>query len=328
MAQRRRDLYELLGVPRDADAEAIRKAYRRLARRFHPDVNPGDEKAEERFKEVSEAYAVLCDPEKRRDYDEFGEVSLESGFDREAARRAREAFGQRFGGAGPGGFDFEPGGQAYSFGDIDDLLSGFFGGGGSGRRGGGGVFRRPGADVETELELDFLEAARGTEKRLTLPRPTAEGGTRTETVTVRIPPGVDSGGRIRISGKGGEGHGGAPAGDLYARIRVRPHPVFRREGRDLYVNVPVTVSEAALGARVEVPTLEGRATVTVPPGTDSGARLRLRGKGIPGVGSLPAGDLYAVIQIRVPRNLDEEGREAVERLKPYEPAEPRKGLVS
>jgi len=328
MAQRRRDLYEVLGVPRDADAEAIRKAYRRLARRFHPDVNPGDAKAEERFKEVSEAYAALSDPEKRRDYDEFGEVSLESGFDREAARRAREAFGERFGGAGAAGFDFEPGGQAYSFGDIDDLLSGLFGGRGRRSGGGGRMFRRPGHDVETELELDFLEAARGTEKRLSLPRPTADGGTRTETVTVRIPPGVDTGGRIRIGGKGGEGQGGAPAGDLYARIRVRPHPVFRREGRDLYVNVPVTVSEATRGARVEVPTLEGRATVTVPPGTDSGARLRLRGKGIPGAGSLPAGDLYAVIQVRVPRHLDEEGRKALETLERYEPAEPRKGLVS
>lgn len=322
MARGSRDLYAILGVPREADEGAIRKAYRSLARRYHPDVNPGDRQAEERFKEISEVYAVLSDPEKRRDYDEFGEVSLEAGFDREAARRMRETFGARFGGPG-GGF----GGQGFQFGDIDDLLAGFFGGRG-GRGAGGPGFALRGPDVEAELELDFLEAARGTEKRISLARPTAQGGMRSDSVTVRIPPGVDEGGRIRIAGKGGEGSGGGPPGDLYARIRVRPHPVFRREGRDLFVTVPVTVSEATLGARVEVPTLEGRASVTVPPGTDGGARLRLRGKGIRGPRGGAPGDLYALIQIRVPRELDAEGLAALKTLERFEPADPRKGLGS
>jgi len=312
MARGSRDLYAVLGVPREADDGVIRKAYRSLARRHHPDVNPGDREAEERFKEISEAYAVLSDPEKRRDYDEFGEVSLEAGFDREAARRMRETFGARFGGA-PGG----AGGERFQFGDIDDLLAGFFGGRGGRAPGQGFALRGP--DVEAELELDFLEAARGTEKRLRLAH---------DSVTVRIPPGVDEGGRIRIPGKGGEGSGGGPPGDLYARIRVRPHPVFRREGRDLFVTVPVTVSEATLGARVEVPTLEGRASVTVPPGTDGGARLRLRGKGIPGPRGGAPGDLYALIQICVPRDLDDEGRAALKTLERFEPADPRKGLGS
>jgi DnaJ-class molecular chaperone len=180
--------------------------------------------------------------------------------------------------------------------------------------------------VESELELEFVEAALGVEKRLVVPRHGAEG-VRHETLTVRIPPGVEDGQRIRIPGKGGEGVGGAKPGDLYARVRVRPHPFFAREGKDVSVQVPVTVSEAALGAKIEVPTLEGRATVTIPPGTDGGARLRLRGKGVPAPRG-PRGDLYVVVQIRVPKDLDHEGRAAVERLKRFEPEDPRKGLFS
>ncbi len=308
-------------MPREAESEAIRKAYRHLARQYHPDVNPGDQAAEDRFKQVSEAYSVLSDDQRRRDYDEFGEVSLESGFDREAAQRAREAFGARFGAGGEPGFA----GEAYSYGDLDDMLSHLFGRAG---RGGGEAagFALRGADLESELELEFLEAARGTQKQLALARPDAQGGVVRENVTVRIPPGVDSGGRIRVPGKGSPGIGGGPPGDLYAKLRVRPHPVFRRDGRDLSVTLPVTVSEATLGAKVEIPTLDGKATVTVPPGTDGGARLRLRGKGIPGVGSAPAGDLYAVVQIRVPRELDDRGREAVAELARFEPEDPRGGL--
>lgn len=325
--EKRRNLYEVLGVPKDADAETLRKAYRKLARQFHPDVNPGDSAAEERFKEVSEAYGVLSDEEKRRNYDEFGEVSLEGGFDAEAARRAREAFGARFGadeGArgfeGFGGFE----GQAFEYGDLDDLLGGLFGGRRGRPRQGGGI---PGQDVHATLELDFLEAARGGEKRLQLARP-GPGGASAETVTVRIPPGVGDGGRIRIPGKGAPGLGGAPPGDLWATIRVRPHPVFRREGRDLYLDVPVTVGEAVKGARIEVPTLDGRATVTVPAGTDSGTRLRLRGKGIPDPKGGAAGDQYVVVQIRVPKNLDESALASVDELSRFDPVKLREGLFS
>ena len=312
----RKDPYEVLGVGRDADLDAIRKSYRKLARQFHPDVNPGDAEAEERFKEISVAYDVLSDPERRRNYDEFGEIALELGFDAEEARKRRDAFRSRFGeGARPEGGDY---GEQFHFGDIDDLLGQFFSGRGRTGAPREGDMRFRGADLHAELELDFVDAARGGEKRLTLSRPTASGGAAPETVTVRIPAGVDEGGRLRVPGKGAPGVGGGPPGDLWVGLRVRPHPIFRREGRDLSLDVPVQVREAILGAKIEVPTLEGRVTLTVPPGTHSGTRLRLRGKGIADPAGGPPGDLFARIQIRVPRNLDDETREALERLAPFE----------
>ena len=300
-----RDLYKVLGVARDVDADALKKAYRKLARRHHPDVNPGDKAAEEKFKEISEAYDVLSDATKRRNYDEFGEVSLQGGFDAEQARRAREAFGARFGGGGgPGaGYGAYTSEEPFEFGDLDDLL-GRFGFGGRGASGRAAGLR--GSDLEASLELDFLEAAKGGEKRLSLALPGEDGRPKMQTLTVRIPPGVADGGRIRLRGKGAPGLGGGPAGDLWATVRVRPHPVFRREGRDVFVDVPVTIVEAIRGAKIEVPTLDGRATVTVPPGTDSGKKLRLRGKGIPDPAGGAPGDLYVVIQIRVPKQLDPE----------------------
>jgi curved DNA-binding protein len=321
VAERRaQDLYATLGVARDADDETIRKAYRQLARRHHPDVNPDDPKAEERFKEISQAYAVLSDAEKRRAYDEFGEVALEGGFDAEAARRSREAFGARFGRGGGGFSGF--GGESFGFGNLDDLMAEFMG-----QRGGGGMpRRRRGADLEAELELDFAEAARGGEHRLTISRPTAEGGVRRETVAVRIPPGVANGGRIRLRGKGAESPGGAPAGDLIAKIRVRPHPIFRRKGRDLYLDLPISVGEATLGARIEVPTLDGLVTVTIPPGTDSGSKLRLGGKGVPHPKGGAPGDLYAVVQIRVPRDLGDDAAAKLRELAEFDPPDLRKGL--
>jgi DnaJ-class molecular chaperone len=318
----KQDLYATLGVARDSDDETIRKAYRKLARRYHPDVNPGDSEAEERFKEISEAYALLSSPEKRRAYDEFGEISLEGGFDPEAARRAREAFGARFGGGGDFAGFGAPRGESFGFGNADDLFSDLFS-----RRGwSGGPRARRGADLQAELMLDFLDAARGGEHRLTLARPTAEGGLRHETVTVRIPPGVADGGSIRLRGKGAEGRGDAPAGDLIAHIRVKPHPHFRRESRNLHVDLPLSVREATLGAEVEVPTLEGRVTVSVPPGTDSGTKLRLRGKGVADPSGGPPGDLYVNVQIRVPRNLDEAAAAKVEALSPFDPPDLRKDL--
>jgi len=316
--KKRPDLYEVLGVARGADADAIKAAYRKLARKLHPDVNPEDASAEERFKEVSEAYAVLSDAERRRDYDEFGEVSLEGGFDAEKAREAQRAFGGAGHPFGGGGF----GAGGFGSGDLDDLLGQMFGGG---RARGRGMGIR-GHDLEAALELDFLEAARGTEKRLTLKVPDERGVPRAQTVQVRIPAGVADGGRIRLRGKGGRGIGGGPPGDLHAVIKVRPHPVFHREGRDLHLDLPVTVQEAVAGARVEVPTLEGRATVTVPPGTDGGQRLRLRGKGIPNPGGGSPGDLYATVRIRVPKQLDEKAREGLAALARCDPEDPRADL--
>ena len=316
MAERAQNLYETLGVARDADADALRKAYRKLAKKFHPDANPDDKAAEERFKEISRAYDVLSDPEKRRAYDEFGDIALQAGFDANAARRAQADFGQAFRGTHGPGFDFEFG----ESGGMDDLLGRMFGGGARGR---GGRFGRDmrGADVEAELELEFLEAAHGGEKKLTLSF--AGGG---ETVTVRIPRGVADGGRIRLPGKGGPGVGNGPRGDLYATIRVRPHPFFRRDGRDVLVDVPISVSEAIRGAQIEVPTLDGRATVAVPPGTDSGRKLRLRGKGVPDPGGGPAGDLYVVVQIRVPKQLGDAALAHVDALAEHEAKDLRDGL--
>jgi curved DNA-binding protein len=321
----KQDLYEVLGVSRDADAKTIKKAYRKLARQYHPDVNPGDAAAEERFKRISEANAVLSDPEKRRNYDEFGETSLEGGFDADAARRAREAFGARFGTGGRDegfpGF----GGQSFGFdfGNLEDLLGRSFGGRGPGR---GQARRFRGEDIQASLELDFLEAARGGEKRLTITRPTESGAPVTETVNVRIPPGVADGGRIRLPQKGAPGLGGGPPGDLWATIRVRPHPVFRREGRSLHLEVPISIGEAIRGAKIEIPTLEGRATVTVPPGTDSGRKLRLRGKGIADPGGGPSGDLFVTVQIRVPRDLSDEAAKRVDELAAFDPPDLREEL--
>ncbi len=311
----RKDLYAVLGVTRDADAETIRTAYRKLARQHHPDVNPGDAHAEERFKQVSEAYSVLSDAEKRRNYDEFGDIALESGFDAEAARRARERFGARFG-RGPGA-SFAS--EEFEFGDLDDLLGRAFAGRG---RGAAPPFPLRGADLEAALELDFLEAVRGGERQLVLPRP----GAGSETVTVRIPAGVGEGGRIRIPGKGAPGRGGGPPGDLWATIHVRPHPVFRREGRDVSLDLPITVAEAVRGAKVEIPTLTGRATVTIPPGTDGGRRLRLTGKGVPDPSGGAPGDLYVVVRIRVPKGLDEAALRSLGELERFDAADPRQEL--
>lgn len=314
------NLYDILGVAREADRDTIRKAYRKLARQCHPDLNPDDKAAEERFKDISRAWDVLGDEEKRRDYDEFGEVSLEAGFDADEAREAREAFGARFGsGAQPGG----PHSQEFHFGDLDDLLGGLFGGGAGGRE-----VRLRGADLEARLELDFLEAVRGGEKRLTVTRPQPDGTAATETLTVRIPPGVDTGGKLRLAGKGAPGIGGGPPGDLHVRLRVQPHRVFQRDGDDLTLELPISVREAILGTRVDVPTLDGRATLTIPPGTQSGTRLRMRGKGIARPGADAPGDLLARVQIRVPRELDDEAKEALETLRRFEDPEIRKGLFS
>jgi curved DNA-binding protein len=317
----KKNLYEILGVAPDADADTIRDAYRKLARQYHPDVNPGDAASEERFKEISQAYATLSDAEKRSQYDEFGEVALEGGFDAEAARRAREGFGARFGGGGAPHFAGE-----FSFGDLDDLLGGAF------SRAGDPSARwqpRParGPDLHASIALDFLDAALGGEQRVSIARPSADGSVKQERLSVRIPPGVADGGRIRLAGKGGE-HPGARAGDLYLDVRVRPHRFFRREGRDVHLEVPISFREAALGARVEIPTLDGRATVTIPPGTRGGSKLRLRGKGIPTAGKSTPGDLIATVQIEVPRELDEQGRQAVESLGAYDPPNLREELFS
>lgn len=320
------DPYRVLGVSRDASTDEIKKVYRRLARETHPDLNPGDAKAEARFKEVSVAYEILSDEQKRRAFDEFGEISLEAGFDADAARAQREAFSSRFGETGAGG-GF---GGDFSFGGLDDFLRQFQGGrpGEGGRRSGGPGgpgFRMRGADTEASMSLDFVDAALGGERKISIARPGPDGRLAEESITVRIPPGVTDGGRLRIPGKGGAGIGGGPPGDLWVSVRVNPHPVFRRNGRNLELDLPLTLPEAVKGARVEVPTLEGRATLTVPPGTSSGARLRMRGAGIPGSGDRSAGDLIARIEVIVPKP-EQAGDELLGALDGLEMENPRKGL--
>jgi curved DNA-binding protein len=301
------DYYETLGVSRDASADDIRAAYRTLARQHHPDVNkePG---AEDRFKEISEAYEVLRDPEKRAQYDRFG---------------SNWSAGQDVSGAG--GFEgFRPAGGGFEdvrvkFGDgsgFSDFFEGMFGtrSRGAGRRrsafDGVEAFSMRGSDQEAVLELSLQEAARGGKRRITL------GNGRD--FEVDIPPGVRDGQRIRLSGEGGAGTADGPAGDLFLRVRVRPDKRFRIDGRDVYVDLPVTPSEAALGAEVTVQTLDGTARVKVPPGSSSGRKLRLRGQGLGG------GDLYAVVQIHVPKKLSDRERELFDELAQTSNFDPRR----
>jgi curved DNA-binding protein len=310
-----RDYYETLGVPRDASEADIRRAYRKLARENHPDVNK-DPGAEDRFKEISEAYEVLRDPEKRERYDRFG-ANWRSGQDVSDAEgfRGRGGGGQGFEGFEGVQFDFGGGGfGGAGDGEFSDFFEQLFGGRGRGGRGarGGGFdgFSSRGADTEAVLELSLEEAARGGPRKITL------GDGRDYEVT--IPPGVRDGQRIRLAGEGGRGAAGGPAGDLLLRIRLRPHPRFRVEGSDLHTDVAVAPWEAALGARVEVPTLTGSAKVAVPPGSSCGRRLRLRGQG------LGDGDLYARVKIVVPKKLSGEERELFERLAEVSDFDPRR----
>jgi curved DNA-binding protein len=306
MAVAFRDYYDVLGVPRDASNEDIRGAYRKLARQYHPDVNK-EEGAEDRFKEVAEAYEVLRDDEKRRAYDRFGQ-NWKAGQDVSAA--------QGFSG---GARRPEGGGVRFDFGDGDDFsdfFEGLFGAraGGSRRGAGSNGFAGRGGDQEATLELTLEEAARGGKRSLSL----ADG----REYEVNIPKGVRDGQRIRLAGEGGRGPGGGPAGDLHLRVRLKPHPRFEVDGRDLYTELPVTAWEAALGATVKVPTLDGSAKVKVPAGSSCGRRLRLRGQGLPGPKGQD-GDLYATVEIEMPEKLTSDERKAYERLSKVSKFNPR-----
>jgi molecular chaperone DnaJ len=343
-----RDYYEVLGVERDADAATIKKAYRKLALRFHPDKNPGDAAAEERFKEAAEAYAVLSDPDKRARFDRYGHAGLggQSGFQ---------------------GFDPD------TFGDFSDILGDLFGLGGifgGGRRRG----TRRGADLRYDLEIEFEEAVRGLQTKIQVPRHSVcdhcrgsggeppdgvatcadcggrgqvayqqgfftiartcarcqgagrvvreactacsgAGRVRDErTIELRIPAGVAEGTRMRIAGEGEAGGPGATPGDLYVILHVRPHERFTRDDRDLVLELPVSFAKAALGARIEVPTLDGTETVEIPAGVQSGTVLRLRGKGVPSLDGRRTGDQRIEVRVRTPERLSAEQRELFEKL--------------
>ena len=397
MATATKDYYGALGVKKSASTEDIRKAFRKLARKYHPDVNPGDKAAEEKFKQISEANDVLSDPKKRKMYDQVGFYS-----DNIDAATA-EAYA-RGGGAGVGGFPGQDRGQAqgvpFDFGGFDfsdggeagagrgssfrDIFSNIFGGGG---RGGFGVEveqPEPGTDLEYQVKVPFWDAIRGTVMRLNISRrdvcsnchghgfiegsgtcpqcggkgqitqtagrmkfnvqcPRCHGtgknvsvcsvcggeGTveRTEPLEVRIKAGTRDGQRIRIAGKGNAGTMGAPAGDLYIIVRTGEHPVFRREGDDIHVAVPVTVTEAALGAKIEVPTIDGRSLLRIPPGTESGQKLRLREKGVPSATHEGArGDEIVEVKIVAPFPKDERSREILREFAKLNPEDPRAEL--
>lgn len=293
------DFYAVLGVPKSAEADAIKKAYRKLARDLHPDKNPGNKDAETRFKAVNRAYETLHDPKKRALYDEFGEEALREGFDAEKARAYR-AWQSQGGASG-----FRGGAPAGAGVNLEDLFSGRVGGGGFDGVDLGDLFGRPrrrgpmkGQDFEQEITVDFETAVRGT----TLQLRRADGA---DVVSVRVPPGADDGSRVRIPGQGGPSPSGGPSGDLVLVIHVRPHALFKREGDDLHIDVPINVSEAVKGTRVRVPTFEGAVSVKVPSGTQSGTLLRVRGKGVERKGR-PKGDLYVRLMVHVPQPRNQE----------------------
>lgn len=315
-----RDFYEVLGVGRDADPSEIQRAYRKEARRHHPDVNK-DPAAEERFKELSEAYDVLSDPDQRKRYDAFGEDFRRVPPDVDPAdwrqSRSYAGAGSRRGGAGgaTGGAGYSGGVRFTDFGDdidLEDLLGGMFGG-----RRGAGWGRVQGSDQETEVEITVEEAYHGTQRTLTISGP--EGS---RSVDVTIPAGVVDGQRIRLQGQGGQGVGGAQPGDLYLVVRIAAHPRYRVSGRNLQVLLPLTPWEAALGASVDIDTPGGPATVKVPAGTSSGRRLRLKGRGLPNRRGTP-GDLLAEAQIKVPPSLTPEERRLFEELGKVSDFDPR-----
>ncbi|QXJ22563.1 DnaJ domain-containing protein [Actinomadura graeca] len=314
----RRDLYEVLGVGRDADQDEIQRAYRKLVRRYHPDVNK-DPGAEDTFKDVSEAYAVLSDPEARRRYDAFGHDfrQVPPDVDPEQYARSRSRAGARSAGEARGGggqwrtsdgFGTAAGGAGGI--DFEDLFGGMFDG--RGRRSWGPV---QGADQEAELTLSVEEAYHGGRRTITL------GGGRRLDVT--IPPGVTDGQRIRLSGQGGRGGHGAQPGDLYLIVRIAEHPRYRVEGRDLHTYLPLAPWEAALGATVAIGTPGGEAKLKVPPGTSTGRRLRLRGRGMPNPRGTP-GDLFAEVRIMVPPEPAEEERRLFEQLAAASRFDPRR----
>jgi molecular chaperone DnaJ len=342
----KRDYYEVLGLPRNASEQEVKSAYRQLALKNHPDRNPGDAEAEERFKEAAEAYGVLGDPEKRRRYDTYGHAGV----------------------GGAGGVGFDP----TIFADFSDILGDFFGFGDLfGRRRG----PRRGADLRYNLEISFEEAAFGTETQIKIPRaeaceecsgsgaapgtepstcPTCRGAgqvtfqqgffsvarscshcrgtgrivteqcktcrgeghvTNERTLQIKVPPGVDAGSQLRISGEGEAGPLGGPSGDLYVVLRVQDHPLFRRDGTHLFCEIPVSFPQATLGATLDIPTLEGgKAKLSVPEGTQSGSVIRLRGEGVPQLGGRGRGDLHVLVRVEVPTRLNAEQRKLVQQL--------------
>lgn len=350
-----KDYYKILGVSKGADPKAIKQAYRRLAQKYHPDKNPGKDAAE-RFREVNEAYEVLSDPEKRRRYDALGadwQRYAREGFAgfRPGAERDFGGFRVHFGGGRPGGADLGEFSEFFKafFGDLG-LRADPFEEVGFGRRGPFTRGRARGArgqDLETPVEITLEEAYRGTRRTFELQReePCAVcggsgtlgreacgscGGTGTvprhRRIEVKIPPGVRDGSRVRVAGEGGVGTGGEPSGDLYLSVKVAPHPIFERREDDLHAEIPITVSEAALGAEIEVPTLRGKVSMKIPPETSSGKTFRLPGYGMPRLRGGGQGDAYVRVRVVLPQRLTARERELFAELGRLRPDNPRASL--
>lgn len=359
MAEEKRDYYEVLGLSKGASEDDIKKAFKTMARKYHPDLHPGDKEAEEKFKEINEAYGVLSDPEKKARYDQFGHAGVDPNYG---------------GGAGYGGGGFG-GGFSGGFGDLNDIFDNIFGGGfgGSSRAQANPNAPKRGGDTKAQLTIDFLEACKGVEKTVSINRlercmqcngTGADAGSTKTTCTVcngtgqrierrqslfgtmetmvtcsacggkgqtiqnpcskcrgagrnrttssfqvNIPAGIDDGQTIRLSGKGDAGLNGGPNGDAYLTIRVKDHPLFQREGNDIYCEVPITYAQAALGAEITVPTIDGNVAYTIAEGTQSGTKFRLRGKGVKFLNREARGDQYVTVSVEVPKKLSKKQRE-------------------
>lgn len=329
------DYYSTLGVSKDASDAEIQKAYRELARKYHPDLNPDDKSAKEKFQKVQRAFEVLSDKEKRQMYDRYGPAFEQMGAG--AGAGAGAGGGGPYGGFAPGGgtFTWSSGeGGGFDFSDLfgggtgtgagggfEDLLRQFSRGASTGtQRGGGRARRARGADLTHEIHVPFQTAIEGGQIELGLERPSG----KRETVTVRIPAGIEDGTKMRLRGQGEAGGRGGPAGDLLLTVRVDEHPHFQRRGKNLYLRVPVSLAEAALGAKIEVPAPSGVISVMVPPGSSSGTKLRIRGQGVPS--EQGRGDLIVELQVALPKNLDPESLEAIRGIDQRNPLQPRAGL--
>jgi DnaJ-class molecular chaperone len=345
MAARTRDYYEVLGVNRSASADDIKTAYRKLARKFHPDLNPGDKAAEERFKELQEAYDTLSDAENRKLFDTYGEnwkaVKQGGGPPPPGWEGARTSGGPQSGGFDFSGFDFNSGAGGSAGFDIFEEMFGRSAGG----RGGRARQRARGEDVEAQLELSLEEAHRGVRRSLQMQVaetcPTCKGTgvvndktcqtcggsgqvLKPKTIEVNIPPGVRDGSTVRLAGQGGAGANGTQPGDLYLRIRLRPHPIFKVHGDDLEIELPIAPWEAALGTKLEVPTIDGKVELTIPAGAQSGQRLRLRGQGL-NKRKGGRGDQFVRLKIVAPKSISDEERRLYEELRKVSHFDPRKG---
>jgi DnaJ-class molecular chaperone with C-terminal Zn finger domain len=320
-----RDPYDVLGVSRNASEAEIKKAFRTLAKKYHPDTKGGDEAAKKRFQEISAAYDIVGDKQKRTKFD-AGHIDAQGnpkGFDPRAhGFEGGFPFGHAGGGAkGPGDFHFSwnnrqgrEGAQSSEGFNAEDLFADLLGG--LGGRGGRRAQPQPGQDFEVETTVPFEEAANGGTRRIVLPNG--------EQIDVKIPPGLKDGQQIRLKGRGGAGRGGGPAGDVLIHIAVAPHPYLTRDGRDLKIDLPISLKEAVLGGSVPVKTLTGTVSLTLPPGVNSGKQLRLKGKGIPGAGQERTGDLYVRLIVTLPENPDAELKAFIERWKTaYDPRDKR-----